>query len=93
MCVDINEEKVKSLSAGKITIYEPGLEVIFHRNIEKKRLEFTTDLAKAVDFGDIIFLADEKGVIFIEGYGVSESVKVDKNTTNILVINILEGNV
>jgi UDPglucose 6-dehydrogenase len=57
MCVDINEEKVKSLSAGKITIYEPGLEVIFHRNIEKKRLEFTTDLAKAVDFGDIIFLA------------------------------------
>jgi len=55
--VDINEEKVKSLSAGKITIYEPGLEVIFHRNIEKKRLEFTTDLAKAVDFGDIIFLA------------------------------------
>jgi len=57
MCVDINEEKVKSLSAGKITIYEPGLEVIFHRNIEKKRLEFTTDLEKAVDFGDIIFLA------------------------------------
>jgi len=55
--VDINEEKVKSLSAGKITIYEPGLEVIFHRNIEKKRLEFTTDLEKAVDFGDIIFLA------------------------------------
>ena len=57
MCVDINAEKVKSLSSGKITIYEPGLEVIFHRNIEKKRLEFTTDLEKAVEFGDIIFLA------------------------------------
>ena len=42
---------------------------------------------------DIIFLADEKGVIFIEGYGVAESVKVDKDTTNILVINLLEGNV
>lgn len=43
--------------------------------------------------GDIVFLADEKGVIFIEGYGVAESVKVDKDTKNILVINILEGNV
>ncbi len=43
--------------------------------------------------GNIVFLADEKGVIFIEGYGVAESVKVDKDTTNILVINILEGNV
>lgn len=57
ICVDINAEKVKSLSAGQITIYEPGLEVIFHRNIEKNRLEFTTDLEKAVEFGDIIFLA------------------------------------
>jgi len=57
MCVDINAEKVNSLKSGKITIYEPGLEVIFHRNIEKKRLEFTTDLEKAVEFGDIIFLA------------------------------------
>lgn len=57
MCLDIDEEKVKKLRSGTITIYEPGLEVIFHRNIEKKRLEFTTDLAKAVEFGDIIFLA------------------------------------
>ena len=63
MCVDINEEKVKSLSAGKITIYEPGLEVIFHRNIEKKRLEFTTDLAKAVDFGDIIYLLRKEKMV------------------------------
>lgn len=57
ICVDNNAEKVKSLDAGKITIYEPGLEVIFHRNIEQKRLSFTTDLAKAVAFADIVFLA------------------------------------
>ena len=57
MCVDIDENKVNSLKSGVITIYEPGLEVIFQRNLEKKRLEFTTDLKKAVDFADIIFLA------------------------------------
>ena len=57
MCLDINEEKVRSLSEGKITIYEPGLEVIFQRNLERKRLEFTTDFEKAVTFGDVIFLA------------------------------------
>lgn len=57
ICVDNNIEKVKSLQAGRITIYEPGLENIFHRNIEKQRLEFTHDLSKAVAFGDVIFLA------------------------------------
>lgn len=57
ICVDNNIEKVKSLQAGRITIYEPGLETIFHRNIEKQRLEFTHDLSKAVAFGDVIFLA------------------------------------
>ncbi|MBP9134067.1 MAG: UDP-glucose/GDP-mannose dehydrogenase family protein [Saprospiraceae bacterium] len=57
MCVDIDEDKVNRLSAGIITIYEPGLEVMFQRSIEKKRLEFTTDLAKAVHFADIVFLA------------------------------------
>jgi len=57
MCLDINEEKVRSLSEGKITIYEPGLEVIFQRNLERKRLEFTTDFEKAVTYGDVIFLA------------------------------------
>ncbi len=53
---------------------------------------FNTDISLEKR-GNIVFLADEKGVIFIEGYGVAESVKVDKDTTNILVINILEGNV
>ncbi len=41
----------------------------------------------------IFFLADEKGVIFVEGYGVAERVKIDKNTKNLLNINICERNV
>lgn len=56
-CVDINEEKVAQMKAGKVPIYEPGLDVLFHRNIEQGRLKFTTSLAEAVADAKIIFLA------------------------------------
>ena len=56
-CIDIDENKVKSLQNGKITIYEPGLDVIFERNIEQDRLHFTTDLAEGIKGAKIIFLA------------------------------------
>lgn len=56
-CVDINSEKVQSLREGKITIFEPGLELLFHRNIERGRLQFTTDLERAIRETDIVFLA------------------------------------
>lgn len=57
ICVDINEEKVRMMQAFKLPIYEPGLELLFHRNIEQERLKFTTDLASAVKEAQIIFLA------------------------------------
>jgi UDPglucose 6-dehydrogenase len=57
ICVDINEQKVKSLQNGKIPIFEPGLDVIFDRNTKEGRLHFTTNLKEAVDKSDIIFLA------------------------------------
>ncbi|MCO6495127.1 MAG: UDP-glucose/GDP-mannose dehydrogenase family protein [Bacteroidetes bacterium] len=57
VCVDIDEQKVNSLQNGKITIYEPGLEILFQRNLKENRLSFTTDLAKAVDKAEVIFLA------------------------------------
>lgn len=56
-CVDINEEKVRMMLEGKVPIYEPGLDVLFHRNIEEGRLNFTTNLAEAVADAKIIFLA------------------------------------
>ncbi|MEM7107493.1 MAG: UDP-glucose/GDP-mannose dehydrogenase family protein [Bacteroidota bacterium] len=56
-CIDIDEEKVRSLQNGKVTIYEPGLEVIFERNIEQDRLHFTTSLAEGIKGAKIIFLA------------------------------------
>ncbi len=57
VCVDIVEEKVKKLSSGEITIFEPGLEVLFKRNLREQRLRFTTHLAEAVDASEVIFLA------------------------------------
>jgi UDPglucose 6-dehydrogenase len=56
-CVDINENKVKMMQEGKLPIYEPGLELLFHRNIEQDRLHFTTNLAEAIKEAKIIFLA------------------------------------
>jgi UDPglucose 6-dehydrogenase len=57
ICVDINEKKVAKLKAGEIVIYEPGLEVLFTRNIAQGRLHFTTNLKEALVGSDIVFLA------------------------------------
>ena len=56
-CVDIDKSKVDKLSNGQITIYEPGLEKIFLRNIKEGRLTFTTELEAAIEGAEIIFLA------------------------------------
>lgn len=56
-CVDINPTIVQSLQAGNITIYEPGLEKIFKRNINEKRLFFTTKIEEVIDHVELIFLA------------------------------------
>ncbi len=57
ICVDINEAKVKQMQAGEVPIYEPGLDLLFHRNIEQERLTFTTNLTDAVKEAQIIFMA------------------------------------
>ncbi|MFC4213602.1 UDP-glucose dehydrogenase family protein, partial [Pedobacter lithocola] len=57
ICVDINEAKVKKMQDGQVPIYEPGLDLLFHRNIEQGRLHFTTNLAEAIEEAQIIFMA------------------------------------
>ena len=57
VCVDIDQSKVEKLKSGQITIYEPGLEKLFLRNIKEERLRFTTELASVVDEVEMIFLA------------------------------------
>ena len=56
-CVDIDKVKVDKLTNGQITIYEPGLEKLFLRNLKEERLHFTTDLAEGIREAAIIFLA------------------------------------
>jgi UDPglucose 6-dehydrogenase len=56
-CIDIDESKISKLQAGEITIYEPGLEKIFTRNIKEGRLKFTTSLEQGIKDASIIFLA------------------------------------
>ena len=56
-CIDIDQSKVDRLTAGEITIYEPGLEKIFLRNLKEERLRFTTSLSDGIKEANIIFLA------------------------------------
>jgi len=57
VCIDIDQRKVTKLSKGEITIYEPGLEKIFLRNLNEGRLTFTTSLEEGIKDAAIIFLA------------------------------------
>src|ERR1700733_1560928 len=57
VCVDIDKTKVDKLSNGQITIYEPGLEKLFLRNLKEERLRFTTNLEEGIREAQIIFLA------------------------------------
>ncbi|GAB4403601.1 MAG: UDP-glucose/GDP-mannose dehydrogenase family protein [Microscillaceae bacterium] len=57
MCVDIDENKVNKLRNGQMTIYEPGLDILFERNIKQDRLKFTTNLAEGIKDAELIFLA------------------------------------
>ncbi len=56
-CVDVDQKKIHNLNKGTIPIYEPGLEGIVKRNVEKKRLTFTTDIRQGIDGSEVIFIA------------------------------------
>jgi UDPglucose 6-dehydrogenase len=56
-CVDIDKTKVDKLTNGQITIYEPGLEKLFLRNLKEERLRFTTNLEEGIKDAVIVFLA------------------------------------
>ena len=57
LCLDVDPHKITTLKSGGIPIYEPGLEDMVRRNVAAGRLDFTTDIAAAVQFGDIQFIA------------------------------------
>lgn len=57
ICVDIDADKIAALNAGQVPIHEPGLETIIRHNLDAGRLRFTTDAARAVEFGLLQFIA------------------------------------
>jgi UDPglucose 6-dehydrogenase len=57
ICVDNDQRKVDALQAGKIPIYEPGLEEIVARNVVSKRLRFTNSIEDGVNNSEVIFIA------------------------------------
>ena len=57
ICVDRDPRKIEALQAGKVPIYEPGLEQLMARNVEAGRLSFTTELAEAVAGAEAVFIA------------------------------------
>ena len=57
ICVDNDVSKIRGLKLGRVPIYEPGLEELVSRNQSKKRLTFTSSLARAVRTSQIIFIA------------------------------------
>jgi UDPglucose 6-dehydrogenase len=57
VCLDNDGAKIDALKAGRMPIYEPGLEEMVARNVEDRRLSFTTDLGAGIRHGDVIFIA------------------------------------
>jgi len=57
VCVDIDVEKIENLKKGILPIYEPGLDTMIHRNVEKNRLHFSTDLSASLPGAEVVFIA------------------------------------
>ncbi|NCA86350.1 MAG: UDP-glucose/GDP-mannose dehydrogenase family protein [Clostridia bacterium] len=89
-CIDIDEQKIEGLKKGVIPIYEPGLEDMVHRNVEKGRLHFSNNLAGTLDGVDVIFSAvgtppDEDGSADLK-YVLDVAREVGKNMTDYILI-------
>ena len=89
-CVDVNEEKIRSLQEGKVPIYEPGLDEMVLRNQREGRLHFTTDLTSCLDDVEVVFSAvgtppDEDGSADLQ-YVLEVARTVGRNMNKYLVL-------
>ena len=56
-CIDREPSKIEALQAGKITLYEDGLEELFHKNVQAGRIEFTSSMKEGVSDADLVIIA------------------------------------
>ena len=90
LCLDVDPRKIDMLNAGGIPIHEPGLEEVVQRNAEAKRLEFTTDVDRAVAHGTLQFIAvgtppDEDGSADLQ-YVVAAARAIGERMTDYKVV-------
>ena len=57
VCIDAIPEKIEALKAGKITLFEAGLEELFHKNLAAGKIKFTTEMKDGVEDADIVIIA------------------------------------
>jgi UDPglucose 6-dehydrogenase len=89
-CVDIDKKKIENLNNGIIPIYEPGLEDIYNKNVEKGRLSFTSDLKSSLEDADAVFIAvgtppDEDGSADLK-YVLGVAREIGKHMDHYMVI-------
>ena len=89
-CIDVDERKIEKLNNGFIPIYEPGLEDIYKKNVEKGRLEFTTNLAESIKDAEAVFIAvgtppDEDGSADLK-YVLGVAREIGKSMDHYLVV-------
>lgn len=89
-CVDINAEKINRLKQGVIPIYEPGLDQLVLRNVEKERLYFTTSLKESIQEADAVFIAvgtppDEDGSADLK-YVLGVAREIGQNIDHYMVV-------
>ena len=85
LCLDVDAAKIKILQDGDIPIHEPGLLEMVQRNVAAGRLNFTTDIKQAVEFGEVQFIAvgtpaDEDGSADLQ-YVVAAARNIGKHMT------------
>ncbi len=90
VCVDINGEKINKLKEGVIPIYEPGLDVMIERNVQKGRLVFSTSLKNSLQGCEVVFIAvgtppDEDGSADLK-YVLSVAGEIGEHMNHYLVI-------
>jgi UDPglucose 6-dehydrogenase len=90
VCVDIDKSKVEGLKKGVVPIYEPGLEEMIKRNVEKERLSFSTSLQESIIEAEAVFIAvgtppDEDGSADLK-YVLGVAREIGKNIDHYMVI-------
>lgn len=94
-CIDKDAQKINSLQAGLIPIYEEGLQELVHKHLANKQLQFKTDLSEVVHNSQVIFLAvgtptdpttGQANLCYIEGVAKELAPLLNESDTKIIVV-------